>query len=72
MAPRSSWSSYGWVTGKEQVTGARRSYLHTLAQKAHEPSIRISRRQGREGDRLQRRPNAGGVPAGSAPRKNTD
>jgi hypothetical protein len=26
-----------WVTGDEEMTGAQESYLHTLAQEAHEP-----------------------------------
>jgi hypothetical protein len=26
-----------WVTGEEEMTGAQASYLHTLAQEAHEP-----------------------------------
>ncbi len=26
-----------WVTGDEEMTGAQESYLHTLAQQAHEP-----------------------------------
>ena len=26
-----------WVTGDEEITGAQESYLHTLAQQAHEP-----------------------------------
>jgi hypothetical protein len=26
-----------WVTGDEEITGAQDSYLHTLAQEAHEP-----------------------------------
>ena len=26
-----------WVTGDEEITGAQSSYLHTLAQEAHEP-----------------------------------
>jgi len=25
-----------WVTGDEEITGAQESYLHTLAQEAHE------------------------------------
>lgn len=25
-----------WVTGDEEITGAQESYLHTLAQQAHE------------------------------------
>ena len=25
-----------WVTGEEEMTGAQESYLHTLAQQAHE------------------------------------
>lgn len=27
-----------WVTGDEEMTGAQASYLHTLAQEAHEPA----------------------------------
>ena len=26
-----------WVTGDEEMTGAQESYLHTLAEEAHEP-----------------------------------
>jgi hypothetical protein len=50
-----------WVTGDEEITGAQESYLHTLAQEAHEnvPEDLTKAEASKEIDRLKERTGRG-------------
>ena len=50
-----------WVTGGEEVTGAQESYLHTLAQEAHEkvPEDLTKAEASKEIDRLKEKTGRG-------------
>jgi len=58
-----------WVTGDEEMTGAQSSYLHTLAQEAHEKiDDDLSKAEAsKEIDRLKAKTGRGEAPA--RPRK---
>lgn len=57
-----------WVTGDEEMTGAQQSYLHTLAEEAHEKidDDLTKAEASKEIDRLQEKTGRGRHPA---PRK---
>jgi hypothetical protein len=62
-----------WVTGDEEMTGAQQSYLHTLAQEAHEsvePNLTKAEASKRI-DRLKEKTGRGRRPASRRTRKVT-
>lgn len=54
-----------WVTGDEEMTGAQESYLHTLAEEAHEPvePVLTKAEASKKIDRLKAKTGRGRTPA---------
>jgi hypothetical protein len=60
-----------WVTGDEGMTGAQESYLHTLAQEAHEPvAPDLTKAEASKAiDRLREKTGRANPPRTSKPRR---